>query len=125
MAANQRRRSVAVRIGSVEVGGPNPIVVQSMTNTDTADVQSTVNQVMALANAGSELVRVTVNTEDAAAAVPKLVDTLDKFETIVDGDVILRMSTTEVVVKQVARTVGSEVGRAIVRGLLGSLGGKK
>src|ERR1700679_375868 len=79
MAANQRRRSVAVRIGTVEVGGPNPIVVQSMTNTDTADVQSTVNQVMALANAGSELVRVTVNTEDAAAAVPKIVDTLDKF----------------------------------------------
>jgi (E)-4-hydroxy-3-methylbut-2-enyl-diphosphate synthase len=79
MAANQRRRSVAVRIGSVEVGGSNPIVVQSMTNTDTADVQSTVNQVMALANAGSELVRVTVNTEDAAAAVPKIVDTLDKF----------------------------------------------
>ncbi len=79
MAAIQRRRSVAVRIGSVEVGGSNPIVVQSMTNTDTADVQSTVNQVMALANAGSELVRVTVNTEEAAAAVPKIVDTLDKF----------------------------------------------
>jgi (E)-4-hydroxy-3-methylbut-2-enyl-diphosphate synthase len=79
MAANPRRRSVAVRIGSVEVGGLNPIVVQSMTNTDTADVQSTVNQVMALANAGSELVRVTVNTDDAAAAVPKIVDTLDKF----------------------------------------------
>src|SRR5580700_10024903 len=79
MAAIPRRRSVAVRIGSVEVGGPNPIVVQSMTNTDTADVQSTVNQVMALAGAGSELVRVTVNTEDAAKAVPKIVDTLDKF----------------------------------------------
>src|SRR5208337_391379 len=79
MAANQRRRSVAVRVGSVEVGGPNPIVVQSMTNTDTADVQSTVNQVMALARAGSELVRVTVNTEQAAAAVPKIVDTLDRF----------------------------------------------
>ncbi len=79
MAANPRRRSVAVRIGSVEVGGPNPIVVQSMTNTDTADVQSTVNQVMALANAGSELVRVTVNTDEAAAAVPKIVETLDKF----------------------------------------------
>jgi (E)-4-hydroxy-3-methylbut-2-enyl-diphosphate synthase len=79
MAANHRRRSVAVRIGSVEVGGGNPIVVQSMTNTDTADVQSTVNQVMALANAGSELVRVTVNTEEAAAAVPKIVETLDKF----------------------------------------------
>src|SRR6516225_9303266 len=79
MAAHQRRRSVPVRIGSVEVGGTNPIVVQSMTNTDTADVQSTVNQVMALANAGSELVRVTVNTEDAAAAVPKIVDTLHQF----------------------------------------------
>jgi (E)-4-hydroxy-3-methylbut-2-enyl-diphosphate synthase len=79
MAAQSRRRSVAVNVGGVKVGGPNPIVVQSMTNTDTADVMSTVNQVMALANAGSELVRVTVNTEDAAKAVPKIVDTLDKF----------------------------------------------
>ncbi len=79
MAAQPRRQSVAVSIGNVKVGGTNPIVVQSMTNTDTADVQSTVNQVMALANAGSELVRVTVNTEDAAKAVPKIVDTLDKF----------------------------------------------
>jgi (E)-4-hydroxy-3-methylbut-2-enyl-diphosphate synthase len=79
MAAQSRRRSVAVNVGGVKVGGPNPIVVQSMTNTDTADVMSTVNQVMALATAGSELVRVTVNTEDAAKAVPKIVDTLDKF----------------------------------------------
>src|ERR1700689_3902768 len=79
MAANQRRRSVAVRIGSVEVGGSNPIVVQSMTNTDTADVQSTVNQVMAIANAGSELGAVPVNPEQAAAAVPRIVDALDKF----------------------------------------------
>src|ERR1700756_355980 len=79
MAAQTRRRSAAVSVGSVKVGGTNPIVVQSMTNTDTADVTSTVNQVMALANAGSELVRVTVNTEEAAAAVPKIVDTLDKF----------------------------------------------
>src|SRR5207344_476967 len=79
MAAFPRRRSVAVDVGGVKVGGNNPIVVQSMTNTDTADVTSTVNQVMALANAGSELVRVTVNTEEAAAAVPKIVDTLDKF----------------------------------------------
>jgi (E)-4-hydroxy-3-methylbut-2-enyl-diphosphate synthase len=63
----------------VKVGGGNPIVVQSMTNTDTADVQSTVNQVMALAQAGSEIVRVTVNTEEAAAAVPKIVDTLAMF----------------------------------------------
>jgi (E)-4-hydroxy-3-methylbut-2-enyl-diphosphate synthase len=79
MAAESRRRSVAVSIGNVKVGGTNPIVVQSMTNTDTANVQSTVNQVMALANAGSELVRVTVNTDEAAKAVPKIVETLDKF----------------------------------------------
>jgi (E)-4-hydroxy-3-methylbut-2-enyl-diphosphate synthase len=63
----------------VKVGGDHPIVVQSMTNTDTVDVPGTVNQVMALARSGSELVRVTVNTEQAAAAVPKIVDTLDKF----------------------------------------------
>src|SRR5438270_3979463 len=75
----ERRTSVPVQIGNVYVGGEHPIVVQSMTNTDTADVMSTVNQVMALATAGSELVRVTVNTEAAAAAVPKIVETLDKF----------------------------------------------
>jgi (E)-4-hydroxy-3-methylbut-2-enyl-diphosphate synthase len=79
MSAQSRRQSVAVSVGNVKVGGANPIVVQSMTNTDTADVMSTVNQVMALANAGSELVRVTVNNEDAARGVPKIVDTLDKF----------------------------------------------
>jgi (E)-4-hydroxy-3-methylbut-2-enyl-diphosphate synthase len=79
MAEIRRRASVAVNIGGVRVGGSNPIVVQSMTNTDTADVTSTVNQVMALAKAGSELVRVTVNTEAAAEAVPKIVDTLRMF----------------------------------------------
>src|SRR3954465_7068360 len=79
MSANPRHRTVAVSVGPVKVGGGNPVVVQSMTNTDTADVQSTVNQVMALANAGSELVRVTVNTDEAAAAVPKIVETLHKF----------------------------------------------
>ncbi len=79
MAVQQRRVSVPVRIGNVWMGSNHPIVVQSMTNTDTADVMSTVNQVMALAQAGSELVRVTVNTEAAAQAVPKIVDTLDKF----------------------------------------------
>src|ERR1051325_6748146 len=79
MPASPRRRSVAVRIGSVFVGGDHPIVVQSMTNTDTADTTATVNQVMALANAGSELVRVTVNTEQAAAAVPRIVECLYKF----------------------------------------------
>src|SRR3954462_13808334 len=79
MAEIARRRSVTVDVGGVRVGGSNPIVVQSMTNTDTADVPSTVNQIMALARAGSELVRVTVNTEAAAAAVPKIVDTLNLF----------------------------------------------
>src|SRR5277367_6126771 len=79
MAKIARRKSVAVNIGGVKVGGAKPIVLQSMTNTDTADVTSTVNQVMSLARAGSELVRVTVNTEAAAAAVPKIVDTLNLF----------------------------------------------
>jgi (E)-4-hydroxy-3-methylbut-2-enyl-diphosphate synthase len=79
MATLPRRASVPVKIGNVWVGGNHPIVVQSMTNTDTADVQSTVNQTMALAQSGSELVRVTVNTEAAAQAVPKIVETLDKF----------------------------------------------
>jgi (E)-4-hydroxy-3-methylbut-2-enyl-diphosphate synthase len=77
MSEIRRRRSVPVTVGGVKVGGANPIVVQSMTNTDTADVTATVHQVMALAKAGSELVRVTVNTEEAAAAVPKIVDTLN------------------------------------------------
>src|SRR5579872_778131 len=79
MAVKARRQAVVVDVGGVKVGGNHPIVVQSMTNTDTVDVAGTVNQVMALARAGSELVRVTVNTEQAAAAVPKIVDTLDKF----------------------------------------------
>jgi (E)-4-hydroxy-3-methylbut-2-enyl-diphosphate synthase len=71
-----RRHSIPVRIGSVTVGGTAPIVVQSMTNTDTADIESTVQQVKALARAGSELVRVTVNTDEAAAAVPHVRDRL-------------------------------------------------
>jgi (E)-4-hydroxy-3-methylbut-2-enyl-diphosphate synthase len=79
MAVKTRRAAVVTDVGGVKVGGNHPIVVQSMTNTDTADVPSTVNQVMALAQAGSELVRVTVNTEQAAEAVPRIVDTLDKF----------------------------------------------
>jgi (E)-4-hydroxy-3-methylbut-2-enyl-diphosphate synthase len=79
MAVKPRRKAVVVDVGGVKVGGDHPIVVQSMTNTDTVDVPGTVNQVMALARAGSELVRITVNTEQAAAAVAKIVDTLDKF----------------------------------------------
>jgi (E)-4-hydroxy-3-methylbut-2-enyl-diphosphate synthase len=70
---------VVVDVGGVKIGGGHPIVVQSMTNTDTADVAATVNQVMALAAAGSELVRVTVNHDKAAEAVPRIVDTLHKF----------------------------------------------
>src|SRR5918911_5648580 len=79
MAVSPRRNAVVVDVGGVKVGGEHPIVVQSMTNTDTADVPSTVNQVMALARAGSELVRVTVNTDEAAVAVPKIAETLYKF----------------------------------------------
>ena len=76
MSSVRRRRSVTVRVGTVPVGGDHPVVVQSMTNTDTADVDATVSQVRALAQAGSELVRVTVNTDEAAAAVPAIVERL-------------------------------------------------
>ena len=72
-----RRRSVPVRIGDVVVGGGAPIVVQSMTNTDTADVAATIAQVAALAGAGSEIVRITVDRAAAAAAVPRIRDGLD------------------------------------------------
>src|SRR2546428_2662368 len=72
----QRRRSVPVNVGGVTVGGSAPIVVQSMTNTDTADAAATAAQVAQLAAAGSELVRVTVNTREAAAAVPDIVKRL-------------------------------------------------
>jgi len=65
----QRRKSIPVRIGSVTLGGTAPVVVQSMTNTDTADIEGTVQQVKSLARAGSELVRITVNSDEAAAAV--------------------------------------------------------
>lgn len=79
MPTANRRHSIPVRIGSVTVGGAAPIVVQSMTNTDTADVESTVQQIKALARAGSELVRVTVNTDEAAAAVPHVRDQLARL----------------------------------------------
>ncbi|MDE2235494.1 MAG: flavodoxin-dependent (E)-4-hydroxy-3-methylbut-2-enyl-diphosphate synthase [Gammaproteobacteria bacterium] len=75
-----RRHSVPVMIGTVQVGGGAPIVVQSMTNTDTADVAATVRQVAELARAGSELVRITVNTEEAAAAVPQIREQLDALD---------------------------------------------
>src|SRR5688500_6433941 len=70
--ARPRRSSVPVTIGSVTIGGGRPVLVQSMTNTDTADAAGTAEQVVALAEAGSELVRVTVNTPEAAKAVPEI-----------------------------------------------------
>ena len=72
-----RRASCKVRVGHIEIGGDTPIVVQSMTNTDTADVAATVEQVAALARAGSEIVRITVNNAEAAAAVPVIRDRLE------------------------------------------------
>jgi len=78
MASIHRRKSVTVKIGDVFVGSGAPVVVQSMTNTDTADVQATIQQVAQLALAGSELVRVTVNNDDAAKAVPAIVEGLEK-----------------------------------------------
>src|SRR5579872_6473996 len=78
MATIVRRKSVTCTIGKVRVGSDAPVVVQSMTNTDTADVASTVEQVASLVRAGSELVRVTVNNEEAASAVPHIVEQLDK-----------------------------------------------
>ena len=76
MSAIKRRRTVSVDVGGVRVGSEHPVVVQSMTNTDTADVEGTVRQVAALWRAGSEVVRVTVNNDEAARAVPYIVDGL-------------------------------------------------
>ena len=84
----ERRRAVTVNIGGVRVGSDAPVVVQSMTNTDTVDVESTVQQIAALARAGSEIVRVTVNNDDAAKAVPYIVEELAKkgWSTPIIGD---------------------------------------
>jgi (E)-4-hydroxy-3-methylbut-2-enyl-diphosphate synthase len=78
MAEIQRRKTVTVKIGQLRVGSEAPVVVQSMTNTNTADAASTIEQIAALAQAGSEIVRVTVNNDEAAAAVPQIVERLDK-----------------------------------------------
>ena len=77
MGVSRRRPTVVVDVGGIEVGGHHPIVVQSMTNTDTADVAATAAQVRALAAAGSEVVRVTVNHDEAARAVPAIVAEVD------------------------------------------------
>src|SRR5215813_2085170 len=76
--ASARHKTTQVMVGNVTVGGGAPIVVQSMTNTDTADVEATVAQVAALSRAGSEMVRITVDREEAAAAVPHIRDGLRK-----------------------------------------------
>jgi len=79
-AVQPRRKSVGVKVGEkIQIGGGAPVVVQSMTNTDTADVEGTAQQVAALARAGSELVRITVDKEDAAKAVPHIRDRLDQM----------------------------------------------
>jgi (E)-4-hydroxy-3-methylbut-2-enyl-diphosphate synthase len=83
MPASKRRETVTTIVGGVPVGSGHPIVVQSMTNTDTADAAATMTQAAALALAGSELVRVTVNTEEAAAAVPEIVEGLDRLGVLV------------------------------------------
>ena len=74
-----RKQTTPVKVGNVIIGGDNPVVVQSMTNTDTADVMATVKQCAELYKAGSELVRITVNTEEAAKAVPKIYTQLEKM----------------------------------------------
>ena len=84
----ERRRAVTVNVGGILVGSNAPVVVQSMTNTDTADVESSVQQVAALARAGSEMVRVTVNNDEAAKAVPYIVEGIAKkgWTTPIIGD---------------------------------------
>src|SRR5881394_835111 len=79
VSKHERRRSVPVQVGNVTVGGEAPVVVQSMTNTDTADIDGTVRQVAALAAAGSEIVRITVDRPEAAAAVPRIRERLDRL----------------------------------------------
>ncbi len=88
MAQIHRRHTVTVNIGGVRVGSDAPVVVQSMTNTDTADVESTIQQVAALARAGSEMVRITVNNDAAAKAVPYIVEGIAKkgWKTPIIGD---------------------------------------
>src|ERR1700761_9080723 len=88
MPPTHRRKTVTVNVGGIRVGSEAPVVVQSMTNTDTADVESTVQQVAALARAGSELVRITVNNDEAAKAVPYIVEGIQKkgWNTPIVGD---------------------------------------
>ena len=93
-ATQERHKSVAVDVAGVKVGGGAPIVVQSMTNTDTADVEGTARQVAALHRAGSELVRITVDRDEAAAAVPRIKERLLKMG--VNVPIVVRMEGTNV-----------------------------
>ena len=74
-----RRKSNEVKVGNVLIGGDNPIVVQSMTDTNTSDIEKTTNQILELAKAGSEIVRVTVNDADAIKAIPYIKDNIQKL----------------------------------------------
>ena len=73
-----RRKSLPVKVGNVIIGGDNPIVIQSMTDTNTSDIEKTTEQIIALSKAGSEVVRVTVNDSDAIKAIPFIRDRLQK-----------------------------------------------
>ncbi|MEY3288905.1 MAG: 4-hydroxy-3-methylbut-2-en-yl diphosphate synthase, partial [Pseudomonadota bacterium] len=88
MSIQSRKHTQQVLVGQVKVGGGAPIIVQSMTNTDTADVTATVQQIIELSNVGSEIVRVTVNTEESAKAVPDIVNLLAQkgFSVPIVGD---------------------------------------
>lgn len=77
-----RRRTIAVTVGKIKIGGGNPVVIQSMTSTDTADTQATAQQIFALAEAGSELVRITVDRPESAAAVPHIYEQIRKSTTV-------------------------------------------
>ena len=79
-AVETRHHTIGVKVGHIQVGGGAPIVVQSMTNTDTADVEGTAKQVAELARAGSELVRITVDREESAAAVAAIADKLAQMK---------------------------------------------
>jgi (E)-4-hydroxy-3-methylbut-2-enyl-diphosphate synthase len=88
MTFTEKRNTAVVKVGNKELGGASPVLVQSMTNTPTEDPQATANQVIELADAGSEIVRITVNTKEAAKAVPKIVSLLEKrgYDTPLVGD---------------------------------------
>jgi (E)-4-hydroxy-3-methylbut-2-enyl-diphosphate synthase len=88
MQQTVRHKTTAVKIGHIQLGNGGPIIVQSMTNTDTANVDTTVEQIKLLADSGSEMVRVTVNNDASAAAIPHIVDRLmsDGYEVPVIGD---------------------------------------